>query len=72
MHLNIELTSYLAKNKQSGSFEFAGGTIADALVAYGLDLSEIGFVTMDGILIQLDSKVSDGKVYKVYPTIVAG
>jgi hypothetical protein len=72
MQLNIELTSYLAKNKQSGSFEFAGGTIADALVAYGLDLSEIGFVTMDGILIQLDSKVSDGKVYKVYPTIVAG
>lgn len=72
MQLKIELTSYLAKNRQSASFEFAGGTIAEALVAFGLDFSEVGFVTLDGVLVQLDAQTFEGSTYKIYPTIVAG
>lgn len=72
MRIKIELTSYLAKNKQSGSFEFAGGTVAEALIGFGIDIDEVGFVTADDVLCKKESQTVDGTTYKVYPTIIAG
>jgi hypothetical protein len=72
MKLNIELTSFLARNMQNGSIEVAGGTVAQALIAFGVDIDEVGFVTADDVLCTKESKVMDKTTYKVYPTIIAG
>jgi hypothetical protein len=72
MQLNIELTSFLAKNRSNGSIEIAGGTVGEALIAFGIDLDEVGFVTADDVLCSKESKAMDKTTYKVYPTIVAG
>lgn len=72
MQLRIELTSFLAKNKQSGSFAFSGGTVAEALIAFGIDIDEVGFVTADDVLCKKESQAVEGTTYKVYPTIIAG
>jgi len=72
MRLMIELTSFLAKNKQSGSIEFTGGTVAEALIAFGVAIDEVGFVTADGVICNKESQAVGGTTYKVYPTIIAG
>lgn len=72
MLLKIELASFLAKNIQSGDIEFNGGIVAKALVAFGLDLQEVGFVSENGVICSKDSIALAGATYKVYPTIVAG
>ena len=72
MNLNIELSSFLAKNIQNGRFEFTGETVAEALTAYGIDIDEVGFITADDVLCSKESIAVDGTTYKVYPTIVAG
>lgn len=72
MLLKIELTSFLANNKQSGNIEFSGETVGEALVAFGLDLNEVGFVTANDVLCKKESKAIAGTTYKIYPTIIAG
>ncbi|MGB7595675.1 MAG: hypothetical protein WBL80_08965 [Erysipelotrichaceae bacterium] len=72
MLIKIELTSFLAKNKQSASLEFSKGTVAEALIAFGIDLDEVGFVTADDVLCKKESQAVEGTTYKVYPTIIAG
>jgi len=72
MILRIELASFFVKSTQSGNIEFSGDTIAEALVAFGLDLQEVGFVTENGIICSKESKAKADVTYKVYPTISAG
>jgi hypothetical protein len=72
MILQIELTSHLLKRKASGKIEFQGYTIKEALVAFGLNIEEVGFVTRDKMRCVLDEPAIDGATYKVYPTIIAG
>lgn len=71
MKINIELTSSF-QDKKSGSIELQSGTVEDALIAYGINLDEVGFVIHNSLRCEMDSKLTDGGIYKVCPPIIAG
>jgi len=72
MNVNIELSSSLSKNKHSGNIEFLGETVADALIAFGLSLDEVGFVIHNNIKCNMNSLVAEGDTYMLYPSIIEG
>ncbi|MHB1483925.1 MAG: hypothetical protein ACYCYI_04620 [Saccharofermentanales bacterium] len=72
MTIHIELSSSLSKHMKSGSMEFPGGSVSDALAAFGLSLDDVGFVIHQGTKCELDSPATDGETYKVCPPIIAG
>jgi hypothetical protein len=68
----IELSSSLAFDRQSGSIDFSGKTVAEALTAFGLDPEEAYIVINNGKKCGPDYELTEGDTYKVYPSIIAG